>query len=239
MKAELIGSILAFMVALASSGTAVAQEQDAGSYVVRFAGNSVPNNAASIMAQAGGELAQALHQIGIGIATSDRSDFPRQPDWIDLHNHGTHVGGIVPAQSSNGVGISATGPIDAIGVEPDTVASHTDFGHSLVKLAAPGSDFWRFDVGDWFLDMVLSPCSRFSLLIPDCQLGEFFIFAAGTSMSAPHASDVAALIDSQSGGKLNASQLQTRLQSPADDLGKPGADPFCGHGRVNALTAVE
>jgi len=172
--------------------------------------------------------------------------FPGQTDWIDLHFHGTQVGGIVPAQSSNVVGVSATGPIDAIGVEPDTVASYTDFGHSLVNVAAPGGDFRRFTMdptdpnfGTWFLDMVLSPCSRFSLLIPVCQTGNFFVFAAGTSMSAPHASGVAALIDSQSGGKLNASQLQTRLQKSADDLGKPGADPFYGHGRVNALTAVE
>lgn len=153
---------------------------------------------------------------------------------------------IVPAQSSNVVGVSATGPIDAIGVEPDTVASYTDFGHSLVDVAAPGGDFRRFtedpedpNFDTWFLDMVVSPCSRFSLLVPVCQTGNFFLFAAGTSMSAPHASGVAALIDSLHGGALNGSQLRAVLQQSADDLGKRGADPFYGHGRVNAFNAVE
>lgn len=143
-----------------------------------------------------------------------------------------------PAQNANVMGISATGPTAAIGVNPDTPASYTDFGHSLVDVAAPGGDFRRFPVGDWFLDMVLSPCSSFSLVIPFCQLGGIYLFVAGTSMAAPHASGVAALIDSNQGGALRASQLETGVERTADDLGKRGADPFYGHGRVNAFRAA-
>jgi lantibiotic leader peptide-processing serine protease len=146
---------------------------------------------------------------------------------------------VLPAQNPNVATVSATGPVDAIGVEPDTVASYTNFGNSLVDVAAPGGDFRRFPDGDWFLDMVLSPCSRFSLTIPDCQTGHFFVFAAGTSMAAPHAAGVAALIDSRFQGALNGSQLRTRLQQTSDDLGNPGNDPFYGHGRVNAFAAVQ
>jgi subtilisin family serine protease len=80
--------------------------------------------------------------------------------------------------------VSATGPVDAIGVEPDTPASYTNYGQSLVDVAAPGGDHRRFPEGDWDLDMVLSTCSRFSLLFPICQTGFFYVFADGTSMAA-------------------------------------------------------
>lgn len=147
-----------------------------------------------------------------------------------------------PAQNARVMGISATGPTAAVGVNADTPASYTNFGHSLVDVAAPGGDFRRFPVGDWFLDLVLSPCSSFSIFLLffglDCSGGVTYLFVAGTSMSAPHASGVAALIDSNEGGDLRAGQLQTGVQRTADDLGKRGADPFYGHGRVNAFRAA-
>ncbi len=145
---------------------------------------------------------------------------------------------IMPAESATVMAVSATGPVAAIGVEPDTPASYTNYGQSLVDVAAPGGDSRRFPEGDWDMDMVLSTCSRFSLLFPICQTGFFYVFADGTSMAAPHAAGVAALADSLYNGGLNAAQLRSIVESTADDLGKPGHDEFYGQGRVNAYNAV-
>jgi subtilisin family serine protease len=78
----------------------------------------------------------------------------------------------------------------------------------------------------WVFDGVLSASS------------ESWFWAAGTSMAAPHAAGVAALIVGQAGGSLKPSQVEAKLRSSADDLGQPGNDPFYGLGRVNAFKAV-
>ena len=62
-------------------------------------------------------------------------------------------------------------------------------------------------------------------------------WSAGTSMSAPAAAGVAALIVGKY-GNLGPAQLEARLQQSADDLGKPGRDDFYGQGRINAWRAV-
>lgn len=135
----------------------------------------------------------------------------------------------VPCESGAGICISATGPTDEL-------ASYSNFGRSAINLAAPGGDF--VVTGDVQTSTVLAPCSTLSLVIPICQLGGFYVFAQGTSMSAPHVSGAAALLDAQHGGGLNAGQLKTRLQQTADDLGKPGADPIYGRGCLNVFNLV-
>ena len=63
-------------------------------------------------------------------------------------------------------------------------------------------------------------------------------FAAGTSMSAPAVSGVAALIVGKL-GSMSPDALETRLASSADDLGQTGVDAIYGKGRVNAFRAVQ
>ncbi|MFL5804751.1 MAG: S8 family serine peptidase [Roseiflexaceae bacterium] len=56
---------------------------------------------------------------------------------------------VVPAELTTVMAVSATGPVGAIGVEPDTSARYTNYGSSLVDVAAPGGGTNRYPVGDW------------------------------------------------------------------------------------------
>jgi subtilisin family serine protease len=56
-------------------------------------------------------------------------------------------------------------------------------------------------------------------------------------MAAPHVSGVAALIVGKY-GHIGPASIKAILQQSADDLYKPGADPFSGNGRVNAQKAL-
>jgi len=135
---------------------------------------------------------------------------------------------VLPADIPGVMGVSATAPIG--GLNPDTPTVYTNYGSSLVDVAAPGGL-----VGD---DRVLSLCSNFSVVYPECLFRNTYQYRAGTSFSAPHVAGVAALVDSIYGGLLNGDELQSIIASTADDLGKPGKDPLFGRGRLNAFRAV-
>lgn len=157
----------------------------------------------------------------------------------------------VPAQSTNVITVSATGPFGfAVGYPNGATdfsrpASYTNFGQSAITLAAPGGDFAlpgsalcsvpRIPSGSvvtacWVFDMVISPGS-----IPTTG---GYSFAAGTSMAAPVVAGVAALIVGKY-GPTHPAQVEALLRQSADDLGKPGNDDFYGRGYVNALRAVQ
>lgn len=145
---------------------------------------------------------------------------------IDMQHSGNVA--FTPCENGAGICISATGPTDGL-------ASYSNFGTSAVNVAGPGGDVAV--TGDPFTAMVISPCSSFSVFF-NCGTGMSYLFAQGTSMATPHAAGVAALIDAQANGGMNAGQLKSRLQQSADDIGKKGADPAFGNGRVNACAAV-
>lgn len=62
--------------------------------------------------------------------------------------------------------------------------------------------------------------------------------ASGTSMAAPHAAGVAALIREKYPA-LSAPDVRAKLRSSSNDLGAPGWDPVYGYGRINAKRAVQ
>jgi len=128
----------------------------------------------------------------------------------------------IPAQSGNGIAISATGPYCQ--ADFDRFASYSNYGKSVVNLAAPGGG----------ADCPL-PTSYLDWVLSDSKGGYFY--AAGTSMAAPHVSGAAALIVGKF-GHIGPASIKALLQQSADDLYQPGADIYSGNGRVNVQRAL-
>ena len=123
---------------------------------------------------------------------------------------------------------SATGPIGwaySPDVDLDLFAFYSDYGPQI-DFAAPGGNA-DFSLPLWFYDLVLN-----------CTNGQWYAWFGGTSQAAPHVAGVAALIIEKNGGSMKPKHILRELRQSADDLGKPGQDPFFGYGRINAAQAV-
>ena len=165
-----------------------------------------------------------------------------------------HAGNVtnVPAQSGSAIAISATGPVGyAVGWPAGAQnfrrpASYTNYGNSLVWVAAPGGDFvlpgnalcsiprccgGTTTTNCWVHDMVMSTVRGSGASITS------YGWAAGTSMAAPAASGVAALVVEKFPG-ISVGDLKSRLAQTADDEGDTSHDPYYGRGFVNANRAV-
>lgn len=166
---------------------------------------------------------------------------------IDLDHTNNLV--FVPAQGAGVISVSATAPIGwAQGsTNFDVPTTYTNFGQSAISFAAPGGDDAlpgsavcsrpRNPSGSivnfcWVFDLVMSTCRGSGASIST------YCWAAGTSMASPVVAGVAALIVGKN-GPMQPAQLEAKLRSSADDLGKPGNDDYYGAGRVNAWRAVQ
>lgn len=153
----------------------------------------------------------------------------------------------VPAESGNGIAVSATGPLGmAYGnTNYSRPASYTNFGNSLVWVSGPGGDFaWPTNEPCTLAlasGSITRPCWVFDMVLAPARGGPTstasYAWAAGTSMAAPAASAVAALIK-QRFPNATPAQLQAKLAQSATDEGKVGQDAYHGRGFVNALRAV-
>lgn len=152
----------------------------------------------------------------------------------------------LPSDAPHVNSISATAPVgwatDPGNIFLDNPASYTNFGQSVIDFAAPGGDFVYPGNENCTIAGITRPCWVFDLVFStgsnlDPTIASYF-WGAGTSMAAPHASGVAAIIIGMHGGSLPPAQVEAALRAAADDLGKPGNDDFYGAGRVNAGNAV-
>ena len=119
---------------------------------------------------------------------------------------------------------SPTGPFQNI----DAPASYSNFGHTVIEVAAPGGNGTSVIVG---------PCSRTSLVFPACQTQFLALGAQGTSAAAPHAAGLAALLLAKH-GSMSPAQLKSIIGRTADDLGPSGRDDRYGRGRINVRKAL-
>jgi subtilisin family serine protease len=148
---------------------------------------------------------------------------------------------VTPAESGNAIAVSATGPTNfaAGGTDFSNPASYSNYGNSLVWVSAPGGDFDYPGDENCTLPTTLGPLTRpcwvFDMVLSTSRAG--WSWAAGTSMAAPAASAVAALIKQKHPG-ISVGELKNRLAQSAIDEGNNGQDNFHGRGFVNARNAV-
>jgi hypothetical protein len=78
-------------------------------------------------------------------------------DGLDLDQSEDYV--VIHGTLGTGISISATGPVGFANGATNfrRIASHTNYGESLIYLAAPGGDSVLFPNKNWSHDMVLSP----------------------------------------------------------------------------------
>jgi subtilisin family serine protease len=146
----------------------------------------------------------------------------------------------LPADAPHVIAISATAPrgwaLAPFTAILDYPASYTNYGTPEVDLAAPGGDYVYPGEEKVTIGLVTAPAWVFDMVFSTGN--DSWYWSAGTSMAAPHASGVAALFIGKNGGEMKPAQVETTLRNSAEDLGKPGRDPYYGHGRVNAYYAV-
>ena len=153
---------------------------------------------------------------------------------------------VIPADSPHAISISATGP-EGWAADPetslDTPAIYTNYGTSGIDFAAPGGDYevaytdpaTAFSVCN--VAGIINYCYVFDYVFSTgASVGSsnYFYWSVGTSMAAPHASGVAALIISENGGSMHPAQVKSELAKRAADLGKPGNDAYYGAGRLSS-----
>ncbi|SRR6266700_3637462 len=156
--------------------------------------------------------------------------------------------------------VAATGPTSDANAgtrngpwtDVDAPAYYTNFGRSVINVAAPGgnSSFGPplpapagRDVFVWAacsqtvladsLDKEGHPVKKIK---PCAALSTLVVGAQGTSMAAPHVAGTAALLVSILG--RNPSQIKARIQQTADNVAGNGTTPFYGKGRLNVARAV-
>lgn len=151
-----------------------------------------------------------------------------------------------PAAAAGVMCIAANGPL-GWGINQDTTlyvpSIFTNNGKNFISYGAPGGNYTIplntqiVNVGgivrpEYVFDFI------FSIGGQDEASGSlFYVWAAGTSQAAPHASAVAALLYGKS-RLMSPALVDLIFRKSVDDYGAPGKDKFFGVGQVNAGKAV-
>ncbi|MEO8635348.1 MAG: S8 family serine peptidase [Gemmatimonadales bacterium] len=135
----------------------------------------------------------------------------------------------VPAQIKGVISVGATAPFNQANF--DGLASYSNFGgRTGVTLMAPGGDF----VAGNTLDFVLSACSQYQLTLPFACGSTSYVFASGTSESAPHVSGAMAVVESQRG--QNKPTVTSNCVTRNTDV--IGPSKVFGAGRLNVFKSA-
>jgi subtilisin family serine protease len=129
-----------------------------------------------------------------------------------------------PAAYDNVIAVGAT-------QYDETKAPYSNYG-SWLDIVAPGGNIGVDQNNDGYADGVLQQT------FGDTPVDWAYWFYQGTSMAAPHASGVAALLLARN-PSLTPTQIRYALESTAKDLGDPGRDNTFGWGLIDARAALE
>lgn len=137
--------------------------------------------------------------------------------------------------ASNAVSISATAPIgwatDPGNISLTDRSVYTNVGPEI-DFAAPGGDSVYPGNEGCTIAGLLQPCWVFDLVFSTGNGGWYW--SSGTSMAAPHAAGIAALIIGENGGGMKPSHVVRDMRQRAEDLGKRGSDDVYGWGHVTS-----
>lgn len=166
----------------------------------------------------------------------------------DAYNYDTEKRFITyPAAALGVLAIASNGPL-GWGINQDTTlyrpSIFTNYGKSFIAYGAPGGNYTLppnttiVNVGgiinyEYVFDFV------FNVGAWDEATGDYYYtWSAGTSMAAPSATGVIALIYGKHPG-IHPVLVDLILKKSSTDYGAPGKDPFFGYGQVNAGKAVK
>jgi subtilisin family serine protease len=213
-----------------------------------------------IVASAGNEQADLQHP-GVDEISPDWP--PGSEEYRDVENNCR----VAPAELPGVLTVSATGPIGYPGYDL-WIADYSSVGMSRVDVAAPGGDYFQATgtVQDAVLGAVpfnsviwnaYDPYNAFYPGFSTIDGGGGYIYLNGTSMAAPHAAGVAALVKQMhpgwSPGAVKAAVQRSAQHldcppnweplGPGDErercYGDDGRTSFFGHGLVDAEAAAQ
>ncbi|MGC5583120.1 S8 family serine peptidase [Ornithinimicrobium sp. W1665] len=200
-------------------------------------GTVIPRNAAgnevTQLANAMNRAITYAHQQGTTVVVSAGNEAQ------DLDGDGNLVRFMT--SSPHAIGISAYAPVgwlsdfwDGTFLVPTT---YTNYGTSMVDFSGPGGDTAYPGEENCTVAGLTRPCWVFDLVFStgsslDPTVASYY-WSGGTSMAAPHAAGVAALIISEHGGDMKPAQVEREMRLRAIDAGKPGTDDFHGRGAVH------
>lgn len=135
----------------------------------------------------------------------------------------------IPAQLKNVISVGATAPFNQNYF--DDRATYSNYGgRTGVDLMAPGGDF----VAGNILDLDLTVCSQYQLTLPFACSPFDYVFASGTSESAPHVAAAAAVVHSKV-PLATPARVTACLLMGADKI---GSSATYGAGRLNVAKAA-
>lgn len=149
-------------------------------------------------------------------------------------NNNVDVAGFFPANDHNAVAVAAVDHLDG-------KSYFSNFGPGLDVAAPGGGDADPTGKIDQPIRSILSLLSKDAVPLMtgsgSLVVGGQYLRQAGTSMAAPHASGVAALVLALH-PTYKPEQVRQVLRMTAADIQAPGFDPGAGYGRLDAGAAV-